>query len=63
MEFFYRFKYAFGLLVLTVFICGITDMFLALDIGQLLFSPWFGIPVFAVAWLLAPWISSKIAFK
>ncbi len=63
MPFTQRFAWAFGFLVLTASVIGIAGMLLGLDVQKLLFSAWFALPVFAVAWLVAPWVSTRVPFK
>jgi hypothetical protein len=39
------------------------SMILGYYIIEFLFSPWFAIPVLAVAWIGAPWLSDRLPFK
>lgn len=58
-----RFKTAFATVVIVVMVLAIADMFLAISLQDILFSPWFAVPAFVVAWLFAPAISRHLPFK
>ena len=58
-----RFKTAFATVVIVVMALAIADMFLAIGLQDLLFSPWFAAPAFLVAWLFAPVISRRLPLR
>ena len=58
-----RLKTAFAILVIFVLALSIVDMFLAIGLGDLLFSPWFAVPAFLAAWLIAPVVSRRLPFN
>lgn len=58
-----RFKTAFAIVVIIVMALSIADMFLVIGFGDLLFSPWFAVPAFLVAWLFAPFVSQRLPFN
>jgi len=58
-----RLKYAFIIGVIAVGIMTVIIMIFGLDIGELIFSGVFFVPVFVVAYLFAPLIERYIKFK
>lgn len=58
-----RFKTAFAIVVAVVGILVVFDILLTFHIGDFLFSYWFGVPAFFLAYLNAPWVSKYIPYK
>jgi hypothetical protein len=58
-----RLKVAFIVTVICVGVLMLGDMIFAIDLGKFIFSPVFFVPTFVAAYLLAPFIASKIPYK
>lgn len=58
-----RFRTAFALLVFAALFVGIADMYLSFDAIPWLWSPKFAIPVFTLAWLIAPAVNRILPWK
>jgi len=58
-----RLKVAAFLLLAVVIVISVAHMVIGLgiEIVALVFSPWFVVPGFIVAWLLAPWLFGRQA--
>ena len=63
MPFSLRFKTSFILYVLLVFVLAIADMLFALNLADVLLSPWFAVAAVGVAWFLAPWVAERLPYK
>lgn len=52
--------YAFSILVIVVGITMVGDMLFRFGLGQFMFSPFFAIVVFIVAYLAAPYLAKRV---
>ena len=58
-----RIRFAFMLTVVIVGIVMISDMFFAFHLENSLFAPYVVVPVFVVAYLIAPLIQKRLPYK
>lgn len=58
-----RLKIAAVVTAISIGILMVLDMFFSFDLVNILFDPWFVIPVFVVAYLVAPVIGKYIVYK
>jgi len=54
-----RLKVSFAMVVLAIGVLVVLDMLVAWNIGHIIFSPWFVVPAYAIAYVLAPAVSKR----
>jgi len=62
MTLFQRLRYGFAVAVVVVGAAMVFDMFVRADLGSIIFSPLFVVPVVAIGYLVAPWLRRALPF-